>query len=302
MTRMNTGFLRNPAPDSGFNAILGALAPHSAPPEGSLGSTTPSVQNRVKQTFINPVASYPFIVRPWKDRLEQCFHPGDLMFIYTGENANMSSKSVIMANLPILNHIMAGGITDIPPDRRVVDNWSYVGVMRNSATASDRNPRQVAGSRGGNREPAQQIINVDVRGASRMFNYWQYARPASHLFLVWQRFEGGEMQKHLTVAQNYSRKRKVNELHDLETSGQAEPRAAYWQLIPWDARDKAIDTPWTNEQLPVMGLYQRAICVGFVFQHIGKGEESNQHLALMKATQMAHERFKLPMIPAFVRV
>lgn len=303
---MNTAILSNPGPDSGYNAILGALAPQRAPAEGTLGGTTPSVHNRVKQTFINPVATYPFIVRPWKGRHEQSFHPGDLMFIYKGEEGNTSSKSVIMANLPLLNHVMAGGCAEDGPHMykhlRNVDNWSYVGVMRNSATASDRHPQAIHQSRGGNRDPAQRIINVDVRGASRMFNYWAHARPATHLFLVWQRFVGGKHQKDLHISSNYTRKRKIAEIVETEKKGDVEPKEAYWQLVPWDERDKTIQTPWTNDQVPVLGLHMRAICVGFVFQHLGQGEVSNHRAAIMRATQMNHERFKLPVIPAFVRV
>ena len=77
----------------------------------------------------------------------------------------------------------------------------------------------------------------------------------------------------------------------------------YWQLIPFDERDTAMKTQaWTNPQVPVMGFYKHMVVVGFVFQHIGKGEECNNRAAVRRATQLNSERFKLPVIPAFVRV
>ena len=90
---MNEAILRNPAPDNGYDAVMAALAPHAAPREGSLGGTDPSVHNRVKQTFINPVATYPFIAARWKEGWEQSFHPGDLMFAFSGEGASKLAKA-----------------------------------------------------------------------------------------------------------------------------------------------------------------------------------------------------------------
>ena len=71
---MNTSILSNPSPNNGYNAILGAFAAQPAPPEGTLGGTNPSVHNNVKQTFVNPVATYPFICRKWSERYETHFH------------------------------------------------------------------------------------------------------------------------------------------------------------------------------------------------------------------------------------
>lgn len=196
---MNTGFLTNPAPDNGYDAVLAALAPHAAPAEGTLGGTTPSVHNRVKQTFINPVATYPFIARKWTQGWEQSFHAGDLMFIFTGRGTDQSDEVLVhtrrhsvLANLPVLNHIMRlalQGDVDFQKFKHP-ESWTFIGVMRNSSAASGLNPRDI-GPRGGNALAPDRIINIDVRGSTRMFNYWENARAGAHVWLAWRELNLG---------------------------------------------------------------------------------------------------------------
>jgi len=196
---MNTGFLSNPQPSNGYDAILGALAPHAAPAEGSLGGTKPSVHNRVKETFINPVATYPFIARKWRDNWEQMFHAGDLMFVFTGRADSATykpvytSKHTVLANLPVLNHIMRraqAGEEDYLQFKET-ESWTFIGIMRNSSAASGLNPSDGVMPRGGNALVPDRIINIDVRGATRMFNYWEGARAGAHLWLAWRELDMG---------------------------------------------------------------------------------------------------------------
>lgn len=288
---MNTGFLSNPAPSNGYDAVLAALAPHSAPAEGSLGGTTPSVHNRVKQTFINPVATYPFIARKWKQGWEHSFHPGDLMFIFTGEGTGVvkTTRHSILANLPVLNTIMRASQeagSDLAQFKNPED-WTFIGIMRNSAAASGLNPSQHI-KRGGNALSPDRIINIDVRGSTRMFNYWEDARCGGHLLLAW-----------FKVA--------VNDLPDV--MGGPEKSGAYtdlWQLLPLsestqDRKNLELKV-WKNEQVIKSIMYRRPICVGWVFQGIGGGEVSNDRVAIRMATQLAQDRFKLPMVNAFLHV
>lgn len=288
---MNEAILRNPAPDNGYDAVMAALAPHAAPREGSLGGTDPSVHNRVKQTFINPVATYPFIAARWKDGWEQSFHPGDLMFAFSGENASKSSKTVILANLPILNHIMASADRNLRAFQRTED-WNFIGIMRNSAVASGLSHRSSVNQRGGNRLAAERIINIDVRGSTRMFNYWEDARAGGHLHLVWRKCSLDERHGIMQVAQN-----DPIDIRHAQQSG----RIAVWQLLPYKS-DYSTDKIWWNTQANVNQEYRRPISVGFVFQSLGQGEISDDNIAIRKATQMVNERFKLPMINAFLRV
>ena len=326
--------------------MLGAMAAQAAPAEGSLGGFNPSVQNRVKQTFVNPVATYPFLVKPWKARWEMGFHEGDLMFIFKGNNIkNTSSKMVVLANLPTLNHIMADA-TDIEAVYKEKLDWAYIGVMRNSAVASNQiggGMHRASQARGGNQRPAERIINIDVRGSTRMFNYWENAMPGQKLHLVWRKVYMGSKRlgnpndsKHaammgaedgqwslirdgavLMVRYHNKHGRKIgNDLNrtDYEAGPGAGDRRIFphgaspfsqtWQLLPYSGfDDDYIDDPiWWNPQIIPSRQMHCPITVGFVFQGIGAGERSDVGISIRKATQLAEDRFKLPMVHCFVRV
>jgi hypothetical protein len=351
---MDTSILSNPAPSNGYNAVLGAMAAQAAPAEGTMGGFNASVHNRVKQTFVNPVATYPFLVKPWASRWELGFHEGDLMFIFHGDAVTSdSSKMVVLANLPTLNHIMT-----MEGDKKFTQyqdkvNWSFIGVMRNSAVASNRmggGKHRNSQPRGGNQRPAERIINIDVRGSSRMFNYWENAMPGQRLHLVWREVilngtyrsvianpngsapsfngegwqvghEGGEFKVQYFDAKGHREGNALNaaEYKELPKDGDATYTAApvhrrqqdtypfhntTWQLLPYSGTDSDYtnEVIWWNEQIVPSRQMFRPITVGFVFQGIGAGERSDSTVAIRKATQLAEDRFKLPMIHCFVRV
>ena len=346
---MDTSILSNPAPSNGYNAVLGAMAAQAAPAEGTLGGFNPSVQNRVKQTFVNPVATYPFLVKPWRDRWEMGFHEGDLMFIFHGDKAaSDSSKMVVLANLPTLNHIMTLTTDDTFASYREKKNWSFIGVMRNSAVASNRmggGSHRNSLPRGGNQRPAERIINIDVRGSSRMFNYWENAMPGQRLHLVWRQVRLGTYSNHVQgpngagpsskvvgwrliagnileyanadgatiktlTAAGYNKLPAPSHRDYADTVGHKRqaPRSPFdattWQLLPYSGTeaDYTHATIWWNQQIVPNLRMHRPITVGFVFQGIGAGERSDHTVAIRKATQLAEDRFKLPMIHCFVRV
>lgn len=306
---MNTGILSNPAPSNGYDAVLAALAPHAAPAEGSLGGTTPSVHNRVKQTFINPVATYPFIARKWKANWEQSFHEGDLMFVFTGRGATTDAaeavhtrRHTVLANLPVLNHIMRlahNGDTDYEKFKEP-ESWAFIGVMRNSSAASGLQPRGVR-PRGGNALVPDRIINIDVRGATRMFNYWQNARAGSHLWLAWRELTMGGEYARCANSMATGRPLKRNREGNVD-----EFAPTCWQLLP--ITDNAHNNDyrplkvWWSEQTIAARQYRRPICAGWVFQGIGAGEVSDNAVAIRKATQISENRFRLPMVNAFLHV
>ena len=307
---MDTGMLTNPAPSNGYDAVLAALQPHAAPKEGSLGGTTPSVHNRVKQTFINPVATYPFIARKWREGWEQSFHAGDLMFVFTGRGDEEETDAVhtrrhtLLANLPVLNHVMR--MATVNPEYEkfsMVNSWQFIGIMRNSAAASGLHPGQNS-KRGGNAITPDRIINIDVRGATRMFNYWASARAGGHLWLAWREltFHGGTAPDKDTVMG-----------HGPTTDGgNATDQTKCWQLLPYSdvagahvsasCRDYKKLNIWWSDQTVESREFQRPTCVGWVYQGLGRGELSDSSAAIRKATQLAESRFQLPMIHAFLHV
>lgn len=291
---MNTGFLSNPAPSNGYDAVMAALAPHSAPRENSLGSTNPTVHNRVKQTFINPVATYPFIAAAWREGWEQMLHEGDLIFIHTKSRVERR-KSVILANLPILNAIMAGasdGISDAMKDPK---SWTFIGVMRNSAVASNMQSKK-RDSRGSCRYPAERIINVDVRGATRMFNYWQDAKSGEHLYLAWVRTN--KFDRNEVVSNNRPSQLQRNQ-------PTRDKKKTCWTLLPYyKSSEKFVET-WKNHTCKPRNTItdiHPMIPVGFVYQGLGEGEKVTDTVAVVKATSQGASRFKLPLIHAFLKV
>ena len=300
---MNTAILSNPAPDNGYNAILGALAPQNAPAEGTLAGTNPVVHNRVKQTFVNPVATYPFIARKWSEHFEVSFHTGDLMFIFTGEAAQRSHKTAILANLPTLNHILRSGTLD--PTGKYgsfcdPDKWQYLGVMRNSSAAANEQSFNNGREKGGNAIAADRIINVDVRGASRMFNYWETARSGDHVWLAWR-----QVAIDTPYTQNYETKVYENPIdsmaHNQGTSTKTQQKL-YWQLLPFSGSKTDYQKIQWNNQVIASPTIKHPICAGWVYQSIGAGEMSKSHLAIRMATQVGEQRFMLPLINVFIHV
>jgi len=281
---------------------MGALAPHAAPAEGSLGSTDPSVHNRVKATFINPVASYPFITRRWLDNWEAGFHTGDLMFIFTGKDAVQASRSSILANLPTLNHILRKAHNGESHYNQFSDpkDWAYIGVMRNSSAASGLRPRPEGTKRGGNAIAPERIINIDVRGSTRMFNYWEGAKSGDHVWLVWRELRMPSGVDSLVM--------------DPRTAVTNRQPSSVWQLLPYvdgyttleDGGGVGINYKplkvWWNDQVIESRTCRRPMCVGWIFQAIGQGEVSDNAIAIRKATQVAADRFKLPMLNVFLHV
>ena len=81
-----------------------------------------------------------------------------------------------------------------------------------------------------------------------------------------------------------------------------------WQLLPYEnsaAPSASGYKPlkvWWSEQTLSSGQYKRPICAGWVFQGIGKGELSDNQVAIRKATQLAETRFSLPMVHVFLHV
>ena len=267
---MNTGFLSNPAPNNGYDAVLAALAPRAAPAEGSLGSTAPSVHNRVKQTFINPVATYPFIARKWQLGWEQTFHTGDIMFIFTGTGQQVvrTTRHSILANLPVLNEIMSSSDEELKKFQNP-NEWTMIGIMRNSSAASGLNPRSNV-ERGGNRVAPDRIINIDVRGSTRMFNYWEDICCGNHLYLAW---------------------------YTKATDGKK-------VLLPFQEKARAGYRPalWQNNNSAIGRNTHKRVCVGWLFQGVGAGEASTDKAAIRAAEKVDGCRFKLPMLNAFLKV
>ena len=228
--------------------------------------------------------------------------------------------------------------------------------MRNSSAASGLHPGQNS-KRGGNAITPDRIINIDVRGATRMFNYWESARAGAHLWLVWRELnlgesatrDGGTVMGHppakrprenivgttvryRIVAGGEVRTGRVISVDGVnymvrppDTHGAADVAVERrhvidpdpercWQLLPYsegvttDTQGEVIGANykelriWWSDQTVESRTFKRPICVGWVFQGLGRGELSDSSSAIRKATQLAESRFQLPMIHAFLHV
>lgn len=188
----NPSLLGNPRPSAGQSNPFAPRA--DAGPRGGASSTAAALQNPTLHNragvMTNPTISYPFLSRPWSCGEDRSISEGSLLFVYRDgqhETANFRRKRnqlVVMANLPVINakfdraHIDLGharnqsdkereelekrmktqritnGFVDI---KSFMKHWNFVGVMRNES-----NPRN----------KFQRLLNVDVRGRSRVRNIW----------------------------------------------------------------------------------------------------------------------------------
>ena len=179
---MDTSFFSG-TPVTGDTSMFGNIAAKAPPAQGQLGQMVPSVHNTVKEPMVNAYATYPLLVKPYREGYEKCFREGDLIFVFTGQMPGPSQNRVVhAANLPLLNYFLSRNVSrhdfkshdghklDPLSDHR---NWKLMGVMRNDAEVSGGADGSIR-SRNHDRVPTgrYRLINVDVRGATAPLNYW----------------------------------------------------------------------------------------------------------------------------------
>lgn len=331
---MNTGMLSNPAPSSGLNTVLGNIPASSAPARGALASLNPSIRNNVKEPFVNPVASYPIVVRPYSSGWEHMLHPGDVIFVNSHVRSDRAGelhqrfKPQTVANLPLVNYFLRQKGPHKEPELHKPENWRYLGIMRNDMQMTGTDGyRNTAGSR---EQHAQRMINVDVRGSSRVFNYWAGARVGDNLYLKSVKVDMRTIpEQGYNTTQNvqFANKTYAKELEALTLAvknATEENRAELQerldthksnvcvQILPYilsrqhnTLHTQALNTqsqqkPFINSK--PLDSASPLVPVGWCFQHLGPAEESDQNSAIWNATQFYDDRFKLPTIPFFVRI
>jgi hypothetical protein len=238
------------------------------------------------------------------------------------------------------------------------ESWNFIGVMRNSSAASNEQTR-MKNPRGGNALVPDRIINIDVRGSTRMFNYWEGARAGAHLWLAWRELDMGFTYRKSLDVMASKPKRKLHCFNENDhvrytRNGDTGPHAegtvvsydpdtrtyriragdgtgevtmpearvdgataqelpkssTRWQLLPYseghDSSNRSFNYKpvkvWWSEQSIAHREFKRPHCVGWVFQGLGKGELSDNGVAIRQATQLGETRFKLPMIYTFLHV
>ena len=337
---MNEAFLQSTTPSNGLNTVLGSIPASSAPAQGTLAAMNPSVQNRVKEPMINPVASYPVMCRPWKNNWQHMLHAGDLIFVNRSDALNQRQNKLqqrfpelVVANLPLLNYLLRTPPPTTPPTSseralRDIDSWHFLGVMRNDMQVTGTSAYSTNAAKS-TKTQAMRLINVDVRGTTRPFNYWQHATVGSHVYLQVVRVDMRNIPDRGDALDTLQNARTSMELYTktMRTLDAAVRSAPANQRAQKEAeRNNYVNTHTCTQVLPVTGGDDYdllttdlptqhdtfvtsdttsnipPIYVGWLFQHLGAAEVSkNRASCIWNATQFFDDRFKLPVIPIMMR-
>ena len=194
---LSSGLLRNPAPASGQSAPFQAKP--GAGPRRTGGSGPPSFQELLNPNLHNAarsglgqgVVSYPFLTRPFRSG-GGIPKEGEPVFTIR-QSASKAGSGFLITALPMtyLNtKLYEAAAMASAADPSIGGNnlataldkintydgdgtLSFLGVMRNEAIAPSRH---------------QKLINVDIRGRSRIRNYWNKdIRSGTKLYLIIRR-------------------------------------------------------------------------------------------------------------------
>tara|TARA_A100001015_G_C14906891_1_gene678731 strand:+ start:445 stop:1263 length:819 start_codon:yes stop_codon:yes gene_type:complete len=205
--------------------------------------TKPSVHNSTNQTLANAVASYPFFVRPHapesKIRIRD-YQEGTLMFMNTTDAEQQVNSGSMMRNMLSLSDLnkflqttyemtstdeksklrkdyektwgrgIGTKLGDIKSgldvfDKLFKENFAMIGVVRNQIAAADHF--------GASCHNKQVLLNVDVRGRTRISNVWGNCKQGEFLYLSFELNEGKvgfEARTSKTPLINYEADRQRN--------------------------------------------------------------------------------------------
>jgi hypothetical protein len=146
------------------------------------------------------------------------------------------------------------------------------------------------------------LINIDVRGATRTFNYWANAKSGDTLFI-----KRVQLNRHSL---------ENGQIENASAADMNNDRDPVTQLVPsvmkpnlFDAVDSnfkinSVFNPTEQEGLTTTQDDIEAntgIKIGYCFQHIGSGERVYDRAAVLAALNFQDDRFRLPVIPMFIR-
>ena len=124
----------------------------------------PTLHNSVPEVMVNSTARAPLFVRPFIRGFEKQYSEGDVLFVRR-DDARSSSTHNMVANIPVLNHLLRTTKIDNESEDlkyKTVDDvlldWNYFGVLNNDMDTGSK---------------WQRLLNVNVRGRSRIARLWQ---------------------------------------------------------------------------------------------------------------------------------
>tara|TARA_B110001452_G_scaffold267615_1_gene278492 strand:+ start:6413 stop:7336 length:924 start_codon:yes stop_codon:yes gene_type:complete len=205
----------NPSRPDARSTHVHPQGPHSVPRRPS--TTEPKrfrtslfnipVQNQSSQIHSqsNNTASLPLLIRPWHDRRESNFFPGDLIFVKKDARGRLRTAQDLVGMNRTLKSFESGQDAQAARTKadQFINEYNFYGIYRNKTNVENQGP--AAGSsyhrdeltRGTNQ---QQLINVDVFGRSKIGNMFcvggqqgNHVNRGDHLGLVLYRWASGAM-------------------------------------------------------------------------------------------------------------
>ena len=145
----------------------------SVPVRGDYGSKpgvsalmNPTLHNNVPESMVNSTARAPLFVRPFQRGFEKGYSEGDILFVKRGDERAAGQHHVV-ANLPVLNYMLRTEINPLTNKLKyktiaeIHNDWNYFGILNNDMDTGSK---------------WQRLLNVNVRGRSRVARLWQPVR------------------------------------------------------------------------------------------------------------------------------
>ena len=124
----------------------------------------PTLHNSVPEAMVNSTARAPLFVRPFTRGFEKQYSEGDVLFVRRDDSRASSTHNVV-ANIPVLNHLLRTTKVDEKSSKlkydtveEVLKDWNYFGVLNNDMDTGSK---------------WQRLLNVNVRGRTRIARLWQ---------------------------------------------------------------------------------------------------------------------------------
>jgi len=154
----------NSSPPFSFKSPGGPRGDYSGKPTIS-ALQNPTLHNKVPEAMVNGTARAPLFVRPFTRGYEKQYSEGDILFVKKDERSSAGQHHVV-ANIPVLNYLLR---TELGSDGKlryenikdVLNDWNYYGILNNDMDTGSK---------------WQRLLNVNVRGRSRVARLWQPER------------------------------------------------------------------------------------------------------------------------------
>lgn len=158
----------NSNPPFGFKSSVGVKRDYGSLPSVA-ALQNPTLHNKVPEAMVNATARAPIFVRPFTRGFEKGYSEGDILFVRRKDERAGTAQNVV-CNLPVLNYMLRtekdGDNLKYDTLEKIVDEWNYFGILNNDMDTGSK---------------WQRLLNVNVRGRSRVARLWQPQNPKDHL-------------------------------------------------------------------------------------------------------------------------